>query len=71
MICPARKTVVAFTGMDPALAPKTPVNLWSNKIDTSKWRAVADRRTENGLLEKKHRAEEYISDSAQPYVVEP
>ena len=48
-----------------------PVNLWSYKIDTSKWQAVADMLTENGLLEKKHRADEYISAYAKPYVMAP
>ena len=67
----ARKNVAAFTGMDPALVQKMPVNLWSYKIDQSKWQAVADMLTDNGLLEKKHRAEEYISDYAKPYVVGP
>jgi len=71
LICPARKTVAAFTGMDPALVQKMPVNLWSYKIDTSKWQAVADMLTENGLLEKKHRADEYISAYAKPYVMAP
>lgn len=67
----ARRNVAAFTGMDPALVEKMPVNAWSYRIDKSKWQAVADMLTENGLLEKKHRADEYISDYARPYVVGP
>ena len=65
----ARKSVAAFTGMDPALVEKMPINAWSYRIDPRKWQAVADMLSDNGLLEKKHKAEEYISDVARPYVV--
>ena len=65
----ARKNVAAFTGMDPAFVEKMPINAWDYRIDPRKWQAVADMLSDNGLLEKKHRAEEYISDVARPFVV--
>ena len=67
----ARQNVAAFTGMDPAFVAKMPINAWSYRIDPRKWQAVADMLTENGLLEKQHKADEYISDIARPDVVTP
>ena len=65
----ARKNVAAYTGMDPALVEQMPVNEWSYKIDKAKWQSVIDMMVENGLLEKPHKADEYISDLAKPFVV--
>ena len=64
----ARKNVAAYTGMDPALVEQMPINQWSYKIDRTKWQAVIDMMVENGLLEKPHKAEEYISYIARPSV---
>ena len=62
----ARRNVAAYTGMDPALVEKMPVNAWSYKIEPAKWQAVIDMMVENGLLEKPHRAEEYFNEFAKP-----
>ncbi len=65
----ARKNVAAYTGMDPALVEQMPINEWNYKIDKAKWQAVIDMMVENGLLEKPHKADEYMSDLARPFVI--
>jgi len=60
---------VLVVEQDPALVEQMPINEWSYKIDKAKWQAVIDMMVENGLLEKPHKADEYISDLAKPFVV--
>ncbi len=65
----AQDNIAKFTGLDPRLVRQLPLNNWSYKIKPAVWQAVADMMHSTGELQRPHKAEEYLSEIVQPYIV--
>jgi len=64
----ARREVVAYTGLDPALVKDMPIIAWDHKVRLDKWQAVVDMMHQNGELQTTHKAEEFLADQIKPSV---
>jgi NitT/TauT family transport system substrate-binding protein len=64
----ARKSVAAYTGLDPALVAKMPLIDWDYQVDLNVWQQVVTFMKANGEIDKDHKAEEFLSDYIKPYI---
>lgn len=65
----ARRNVALFTGLDPSLTESMPLIRWEWRIHPQIWQQTVDMMQKSGELQQPHKADEYISEIAKPFVV--
>lgn len=58
----ARREIAVYTGLDPTLIAKMPMNNLDYRIRPDKWQALIDMFVVAGELRQSHRFEEYVTD---------
>jgi NitT/TauT family transport system substrate-binding protein len=65
----ARRNVAQFTGLNPKLLEKMPINKWDWHIDRARWQATIEMMRKSGELQHDHTLDEYLSDIARQFVI--
>jgi NitT/TauT family transport system substrate-binding protein len=66
-----RADIAEYTGLSLDLLKSMPLNKWDYRIRLDRWQGVADMLFEMGELQSRHKAQEYMSDSIKPYIINP